>query len=280
MAANATRHSLTITEAAWHQLTSGSPDYLYLRMGIFLFCFHQVVFFGRFLPYYIADFIPSLQKYKLQPNASISSKVWWQCFRQMILEQMFLHFPLMLNFTKTVTDIGMDLTGPLPSYAEIVPACLFFLVVEDFFGYWLHRALHWGPLYKYIHKVHHTYTAPFGLVAEYGHPAETLLLGIGFTTGPIVWTKTYGMHAFTMVIWIAIRLITTIDTHCGYSFPFALSKYFPLWGGSSFHDFHHQHFVGNYGSSFRFWDWLMGTDGAYNRHLAKQANRRLPKIKQ
>ena len=158
----------------------------------------------------------------------------------MILEQVFLQLPLMFGFKKTVDSLGMDLFG-LPTIWQVVSAISFFLLVEDTCAYFLHRALHWGPLYKHIHKFHHTYTAPFGLAAEYGHPAETLLLGIGFTSGPTIWSQTSNtLHVFTMFVWLTVRLVTTVDTHSGYDFPWAIHHFFPLWSGSDHHDLHHQ----------------------------------------
>ena len=52
--------------------------------------------------------------------------------------------------------------------------CFICLVIEDTWHYFLHRALHDKRIYKYIHKVHHHFQSPFGMVAEYAHPAETL----------------------------------------------------------------------------------------------------------
>jgi hypothetical protein len=34
--------------------------------GIFAFLMHEIVYFGRFIPFLICDFIPYFQKYKLQ----------------------------------------------------------------------------------------------------------------------------------------------------------------------------------------------------------------------
>ena len=48
------------------------------------------------------------------------------------------------------------------------------LVMEDTWHYFVHQLLHHKAIYKYIHKVHHHYQAPFGMVAEYAHPIETL----------------------------------------------------------------------------------------------------------
>jgi methylsterol monooxygenase len=107
----------------------------------------------------------------------------------------------------------------LPSRSEIIKASIFFLIVEDCYQYFVHRAMHWGPLYKHIHKIHHKFAAPFGICAEYAHPLETLILGLGFFIGPLMWTVTRGMHIFTMAVWLAVRLIQTVDAHSGYNFP-------------------------------------------------------------
>lgn len=34
--------------------------------GVFAFLMHEIVYFGRFIPFLICDFIPYFQKYKLQ----------------------------------------------------------------------------------------------------------------------------------------------------------------------------------------------------------------------
>ncbi len=144
----------------------------------------------------------------------------------MVAEQIFLQLPLMFGFKDSVEKLGFDLHSPhLPSYSIFLSCALVFLLIEDTCAYFLHRVLHWGPLYKHIHKFHHSYTAPFGLAAEYGHPAETLLLGIGFSAGPILWRNVTGhLHVSVMFMWMAIRLITTVDTHCGYDFPWVRHK--------------------------------------------------------
>ena len=40
--------------------------------------------------------------------------------------------------------------------------------------------------------------------------------------------------------------------------------------GNEYHDFHHMNFVGNYGSTFTFWDKLFGTDRQWREYKAKQ----------
>ncbi|KAH9275125.1 hypothetical protein BASA83_002349 [Batrachochytrium salamandrivorans] len=79
---------------------------------------------------------------------------------------------------------------------------------------------------------------------------------------------------YHVAVWLAVRLIQVVDSHSGYDFPWALRHIFPFWAGSDFHDYHHMAFVGNYSSSFRWWDWMFGTDRAYNVWKAKMASKK------
>lgn len=138
---------------------------------------------------------------------------------------------------------------------------------------WAHRALHWGPLYKKIHKLHHTYSAPFGLAAEYAHPLEILILGLGTIGGPFLYCVLSGgnLHIITVYLWIVLRLFQAVDAHSGYDFPWSLNKIFPLWAGADHHDYHHEATLNCYSTSFRHMDWLFGTDRAYHKKRSAQA---------
>lgn len=145
--------------------------------------------------------------------------------------------------------------------------------------------------------MHHKYTAPFGLAAEYSHPVEIMLFGLGTvfgvsrhrSPGPFTWHSKLtplphpqpllccyflgGMHLLTMYTWIAFRMMQAIDSHCGYDFPgISLRYYFPLWAGADHHDYHHQAFKACYSSSFRHWDWICNTEG--NVHTVREAQKK------
>ena len=80
-----------------------------------------------------------------------------------------------------------------------------------------HQLLHTPLLYKHIHKLHHKYSAPFGLAAEYAHPLEVMILGTGTIVGPLLYCKfTQNLHIVTVYIWITLRLFQAIDAHSGY----------------------------------------------------------------
>lgn len=68
---------------------------------------------------------------------------------------------------------------PFPDLKTMAMQVALFFVMEDAWHFVAHQALHYGPLYRRIHKLHHKYSAPFGLAAEYAHPLEILILGLG-----------------------------------------------------------------------------------------------------
>ena len=39
--------------------------------------------------------------------------------------------------------------------------------------------------------------------------------------------------------------------------------------GARYHDFHHSNFTGNFAPTFRWWDWLFGTDKQYRDFLSQ-----------
>jgi methylsterol monooxygenase len=145
----------------------------------------------------------------------------------------------------------------MPSWYMMFPRMLFCLICEDTWHYWAHRALHDKRIYGRIHKLHHTFNIPFGLAAEYAHPIETIVLGVGFFISlPFVCD-----HLFVFWCWLAVRMLQTTDVHSGFYFPYLNPLYLlPFYGGVRFHDFHHSYFNANYASTFTFWDWACGTD--------------------
>uniref|UniRef100_A0A8D0GE13 Methylsterol monooxygenase 1 n=1 Tax=Sphenodon punctatus TaxID=8508 RepID=A0A8D0GE13_SPHPU len=81
---------------------------------------------------------------------------------------------------------------------------------------------------------------------EYAHPLETIILGMGFFIGIIVFCN----HVILLWAWVICRLMETIDVHSGYDIPLNPLHLLPFYAGAQFHDFHHMNFVGNYASTF------------------------------
>ena len=174
---------------------------------------------------------------------------------------------------------GMSNSVPFPPWWKMAYQIAIFFVLEDAWHYWNHRALHWGPLYKAIHKIHHQYSAPFGMAAEYASPIEVMLLGLGTVCSPILWAAITGdLHVLTMYVWIVLRVFQAIDAHSGYEFPISLHNFLPFWAGADYHDVHHEKFVGNYSSSFRWWDKVFDTEASAEAN-ARRREKKLAKAK-
>ncbi|PGH29729.1 methylsterol monooxygenase [[Emmonsia] crescens] len=243
--------------AAWYAYMQNDV----LATGILSFGLHEIVYFGRALPYIIMDKIPYFHKYKIQQSKIPTLKEQWYCAQLVLLSHFTVELPQIWLFHPMAQYFGLDTGVPLPSIWTMVYQIAIFFVLEDAWHYWSHRFLHWGPLYRSVHKIHHQYSAPFGVAAEYASPIETLILGVGTISSPILWCAITGdLHIFTMYVWITVRLFQAIDAHSGYDFPWSLHHFLPVWAGANHHDVHHEKFIGNFASSFRWWDYCLDTE--------------------
>ncbi|KAL6516430.1 Methylsterol monooxygenase 2-2 [Orobanche gracilis] len=201
-----------------------------------------------------------------------------KCITHLLLYHFCVNLPVMILSYPVFKFMGMRSTLPLPSWYNqeylmllntirkvISTQILFYFILEDFIFYWGHRILHTKWLYKHVHSVHHEYATPFGLTSEYAHPAEILFLGFATIVGPAI----TGPHLITLWLWMVLRVLETVEAHCGYHFPWSLSNFLPLYGGADFHDYHHRLLYtksGNYSSTFVYMDCLIfGTDKGYRK---------------
>jgi 4-alpha-methyl-delta7-sterol-4alpha-methyl oxidase len=151
-------------------------------------------------------------------------------------------------------------TGPTPSLTTIILHLLAYSLSEDFLFYWTHYLTHVIPkVYQFMHREHHHYRQPIGLVSMLADPFESATQN-QITT----WLLPALMpekHVLTICLWVLIRIHQTVNAHCGYDLPYITMKwYFPwLFVGARVHDYHHRVGSYNYGSFFTIWDRLNGT---------------------
>lgn len=233
----------------------------------FTFIVHEVLYFGFALPWFVIDSVPFLRRYKIQPDKPFTWSLRWQCLRTVLTSHVLVQLPMMMLFHAVVKQFGFSLALPLPSWKTLAWQILAFYIIEDFYFYNIHRLLHHRRLYKHVHKVHHDFTSPFPVTAEYCHPVETVFLGLGTILGPLFFAR----HLFTVWMWLVFRLYETVEDHMGYDLPFNPTNLIPFWAGAVHHDYHHKVFDCNYASVFTFWDWFFGTDKPFQEHQKQLA---------
>jgi len=259
-------------ETAWTYMTDNFTRFQIATIGSVLI--HMLSYYLISLPSIMCQFIPYMQKYKIQKEKPETGAGQWKCLKLLLLSQLFIQLPIICAtyLYCEMFDIPFEWDKMPPWYLLLAQfyACL---VIEDTWHYFMHRALHDKRIYKYIHKVHHNFQAPFGMVAEYAHPAETMILGLGTMWGILL----MGNHLVFLWGWMVVRLLETIDVHSGYDIPINPLHLLPYYGGARFHDFHHMNFNGNYSSTFTWWDKLFGTDIQFKEYNEKEAAKAIKK---
>lgn len=135
-----------------------------------------------------------------------------------------------------------------PSPLTIFLQFCFFLIIEDFIFYCVHRTFHHPKLYPW-HKQHHEFTQVVGPAAQYSHPVDHFFTGlIPGAVGYSILDKLIGVHYSTILIWVMFRIVHSFIAHCGYYFSFDPAHLAPIVTGSHFHSFHHSGNCSNFGS--------------------------------
>lgn len=245
-----------------------------IATGLLLLTVHELVYFGRSIPWFVLDLMPSMRKYKIQDKRPPTRAQYLECLRSVMLSHIFVEAVPIFGFHLVCGIFNISYRAPFPSLFTMCYQLALLFLMEDTWHYWGHRLLHHPYLYKRVHKQHHKFAAPFGLTAEYAHPIEVAFTGTGTVGSPLLLAYLGGnMHLLTIMVWITLRLVQAIDAHSGYEFPISLHHFLPIWAGADHHDDHHHFFLGNYASSFRHWDYFLGTETpATTRRRDKGAN--------
>lgn len=205
--------------------------------------------------FWFVDHYKLLHKYKVQTDKYPTNLDYWKCLMNLVQNYVLIIFPLIFFIYPFFAIIGgFEMVLPLPGFFTWCWQMFFCIIMEDIGQYWIHKWLHTPFLYKYIHKQHHKYAAPFGLSASYAHPLEVLILAIPTFLGPVI----LRCHYMIFFSFILFRQLDAVGTHCGYDLPHLFDG-LPYYGGTKMHDFHHKNFIWNYSSRFDFMDRWFGT---------------------
>ena len=139
-------------------------------------------------------------------------------------------------------------------WASIVAA----IVLHDAYFYWTHRLLHWPPLFRFAHHVHHRSTSPTPWAAYAFHPLEALIQAGVY----VLVVFALPMHPLALMLFLGYMIVRNVVGHLGFEiWPAGFARH-PLtrWHLTpTHHDLHHRFGKGNYGLYFSFWDDWAGT---------------------
>ena len=138
--------------------------------------------------------------------------------------------------------------------------------------YWVHRLLHWQPIYRHAHALHHRNVdvGPWSGISM--HPLEHLLYFSPF----ILWWW-LPVHPVIIILTGLFQGLNPAFSHCGYDYV-KIGK-LKLKTGDWFHQLHHQYFNLNYGNIPTPFDkvfnsWHDGTKTSLEQQKARMREKR------
>ncbi|MCL6416945.1 sterol desaturase family protein [Aestuariirhabdus sp. Z084] len=209
----------------------------------------------------------SMRKYKIQQKPFEFDRFFWPSVGRIIQNNIILAALLVL-FWPLIKLSGVH-DGALPAWYIIIIQLLFFVFLDDFLYYWMHRYMHENKwLLRHVHSVHHRIRNTCGINGNYMHWLEFSLTAFLTLVGPML----IGAHIYVIWIWVIIRQFEGADGHIGYDVPWNPAHLFPVYQGPVYHDFHHAKFKGNYAGFLPYLDKYLGQThiAAYLRYLEER----------
>lgn len=116
--------------------------------------------------------------------------------------------------------------------------------------YWIHRALHWKYLYRYIHKPHHKWRSSTSFVSMAFHPLDSFAQAVPTH----IFLFFVPLNAYMYLLVLGFIMTWTVLIHDRVTVVRG-----SIINTCGHHSLHHWYFQCNYGQFFTFWDKLMGT---------------------
>lgn len=170
-------------------------------------------------------------------------------------------------------SVGNGWVSTLSWSGNIVWFFILILVIPAWISvhfYWIHRALHWPPLYRFAHHLHHRNinTGPWSGLSM--HPLEACFFFSSVLIGFVV-----PLHPIHFLLMLHFLGYGPAIAHCGFEgIRVGGKKRMEL--GEFYHQLHHRYFECNYGTIEMPWDRWFGTfhDGSEAGTIEIRARRK------
>ncbi|MEP2987712.1 MAG: sterol desaturase family protein [Parasphingorhabdus sp.] len=177
------------------------------------------------------------------------SGAFWNGFAKYLMQVLFI-----VSLVEFLEPYGH---GLWPSHWSGIVQVFLFILIKDFFRYWLHRALHEVPFLWRFHAAHHSVKRLYWLNGIRSHPIEVVGQAILFAVPYALLQPS----AEIIMVAILMQLSIGIFQHSNIDLKLRFWEYIFSIGDN--HRYHHypNKDVGdsNYGGEFIVWDILFGT---------------------
>lgn len=196
---------------------------------------------------------------RIQPEdrirkGQIRREIWLSVSTILIFTAIGLILTWMTTLGLTQIYLDFDEYGWIYFVLSIVIA----LLMHDAYFYWIHRFMHWKPVFDRVHHAHHISTSPTPWAAFAFHPYEAVLEG----TIVLIVAVVMPIHQLAILAFVTVMMATNVVIHLGYElYPARIfgRKTSEWLVTATHHDMHHRYVKGNYGLYFNFWDRMMST---------------------
>ena len=177
------------------------------------------------------------------------SNAFWNGFAKYLIQVLFL-----VSLVEALEPYGHELwPNELPGAVQV----MLFILIKDFFRYWLHRALHENAFLWRFHATHHSVKRLYWLNGIRSHPVEVIVQAILFAA-PFALLQP---SAEIVMVAVFMQLSIGLFQHSNIDLKLGFWEY--LFSIGDNHRYHHypDKKIGdcNYGGEFIVWDILFGT---------------------
>lgn len=164
----------------------------------------------------------------------------------------FLNAILLSDYVRPFTLIYANVDDyPMIWFLLTIPVLI---IINDFYFYWMHRALHHKFFYKRFHHTHHLSTNPTPLASFCFHPVEAILEFAWIF--PVI--LLLPVNRYLLVAYATVSFLNNVKGHLGLDlFPGHTNT---LINSAKHHSLHHKHFNSNFGLYFLVWDRVFKTE--------------------